>query len=185
MVSSRKFFADRGEVLPLDTRQPALQMVTLDPLTVVFHVNERHHANLHRGQEVTLYWENREPRKATIRYISPEADARTHTFKIKASLENSSHAIPAGLTTIVQVPIKQEPAHKIEPASLLLSDEGAHGVRVVDAQKRVRFYPVRILSSEGRYLWVTGLPEKAHIITVGQGFVREGDQVTVSVQKEG
>ena len=181
----KKIFADRGEVLPLDKRQPALQMVTLDPLKVSFHVNERHHANLHRGQTALLSWENREDQQATIQYISPEADQNTHTFEVKAALPNPDHKIPAGLTTVVRIPLKQELAHRVEPASLLLSDAGLHGVRVVDSQKRVRFYPVTILASDPKHLWVTGLPEEAHIITVGQGFVREGDLVETSIQKEG
>lgn len=180
----KEIFASIGEVVPLNTRDPVLQLVTLDPLTIVFHINERHHTHVKKGQELTLSWDNRPSRKAMVTYVSPEADMQTHTFKVKATLKNPGNVLPAGLITDIHIPIQKVLAHKIEPASLLLSDDGHQGVRVVDDQNQVRFYPVTLLSSGEKYFWVTGLPETANIITVGHGFVHDGDTVTVSVQKE-
>ena len=180
----KKIFVEKGEVLPLSTLEPAIQMVALDPLYVVIHVNERDHDKLFYGQEVDLSWVGRDNRKGKVIYISPVADPNNHTFEIKISLDNKDHKIPAGLTTTVSLPVQKEMAHSIEPGSLILSDEGKQGVRVVDNQNRVHFYPVEILSSSSNKISVYGLADTASIITVGQGFVRDGDQVIPSVQNE-
>jgi multidrug efflux system membrane fusion protein len=42
----------------------------------------------------------------------------------------------------------------------------------------VRFHPVEIVRAEIQGVWVRGLPDTARIITIGQGFVRAGEQVT-------
>jgi len=41
----------------------------------------------------------------------------------------------------------------------------------------VVFYPVTIIRTTQQGAWVTGLPQKVGIITLGQGFVRAGDKV--------
>ena len=41
----------------------------------------------------------------------------------------------------------------------------------------VAFYPIEIVKTEIDSVWVTGLVEQAEIITVGQGFVRDGEEV--------
>jgi multidrug efflux system membrane fusion protein len=41
----------------------------------------------------------------------------------------------------------------------------------------VAFNPVEIVRAQTDGIWVAGLPSKARIITVGQGFVAEGETV--------
>ena len=48
-----------------------------------------------------------------------------------------------------------------------------------DAQQRVVFTPVQLLSVNSQEAWVGGLPEKVALITLGQGFVEPGQQVQV------
>jgi multidrug efflux system membrane fusion protein len=66
---------------------------------------------------------------------------------------------------------------------LSLADDGTVGVKVVDNDERVKFYPVELAGSTPEGMQVTGLPDDIRLITVGQGFVTEGqrvDAVTVS-----
>jgi multidrug efflux system membrane fusion protein len=60
---------------------------------------------------------------------------------------------------------------------LALSDEGVVGVKTVDDDNRVVFHPAEIVRADGDSLWIAGLPERVRAITVGQGFVRAGDEV--------
>ena len=39
------------------------------------------------------------------------------------------------------------------------------------------FYPADVVRAQADAVWVAGLPEEVRVITVGQGFVRAGDQV--------
>ena len=65
----------------------------------------------------------------------------------------------------------------MSPAAVSLDHDGALGVKVVDDQSIVRFYPIEIVRSQIEGIWVTGLPETAQIITVGQGYVSTGETV--------
>ena len=58
------------------------------------------------------------------------------------------------------------------------------GVRVVD-NGVVAFKPVRVLSDDPAGAWVTGLPDRVKVITVGQEFVNDGQRVEPVVEKNG
>src|SRR5690606_21686506 len=68
------------------------------------------------------------------------------------------------------------PAHLLPQSVLTLDDEGAIGVRTVE-NGEVQFYPVTIVSDSRQGVWVTGLPARVDVITVGQDFVVPGQKV--------
>ena len=68
-------------------------------------------------------------------------------------------------------------AQKISPALLTLNNAGELGVFIVDDLQTARFVPINIERSETDGVWVSGLPETADVITVGQGYVRDGQPV--------
>jgi len=41
----------------------------------------------------------------------------------------------------------------------------------------VDFYPVTLVRTEANGIWVSGLPERARVIGLGQGFVSAGESV--------
>ena len=47
----------------------------------------------------------------------------------------------------------------------------------MNAQNKVQFVPVTILSDTSDYMWVLGLPDNVRLITVGQDFVSHGQTV--------
>ena len=51
------------------------------------------------------------------------------------------------------------------------------GVRLIDADNRVVFSAVEIIEDGPDGMWVTGLPDDAAIITVGQEYVSAGSIV--------
>jgi multidrug efflux system membrane fusion protein len=58
-----------------------------------------------------------------------------------------------------------------------LDDNGGYGIRVVNENNRVEFYTVDVIAEEDDGVWVTGLPNKTKIITVGQELVVSGERV--------
>jgi multidrug efflux system membrane fusion protein len=60
---------------------------------------------------------------------------------------------------------------------LTLDDEGVLGIRTVEAGSKVAFHPVTIIKDTREGVWVTGLPFKINVITVGQEFVQPGQIV--------
>ena len=64
------------------------------------------------------------------------------------------------------------------PASALtLNDHGDLGVRTVNSDNVVDFVPVSLLRDTADGAWITGLPDQADLIVVGQEYVVEGVQV--------
>jgi len=112
-----------------------------------------------------------------IRYISPVADLSTRTFAVELEVPNPDGALPAGVTAEIQISSGTAMAHKISPSLLNLETDGTIGVKTLDDQDRVVFHPVEIARSQTDGIWVTGLPETARIITVGQGYVLAGQTV--------
>lgn len=70
-------------------------------------------------------------------------------------------------------------AHKISPSILLLSDEGKLGIRSVK-ENLVEFNEIIILEDSADGVWIVGIPEVIEIIIQGQGFVENGQKVSIN-----
>jgi len=125
------------------------------------------HAKLATGQDVT----------GVVRYVSPVADPATRTFNVELEVANPDGMLPAGVTAEMKLPAGRTLAHKVSPALLTLGADGDVGIKILDEYDQVEFYPVDLAMSDQDGVWVTGLPETAKIITVGQGYVAAGQAV--------
>ncbi len=119
-----------------------------------------------------------EPVTGRIRFVAAAANPATRTFPLEIEVENP-HGVPAGLSAQAEIALETVQAHFISPALFSLDVQGVLGVKVADAEDRVRFHPVTLVRAEPEGAWVSGLPPTARIITVGQGFVEPGQRVQV------
>jgi len=156
-------------------------LVDLDPLVVVGEINEREIGWIHQGGKGLARILGNEPLEGTIRYISAVADAATRTFQVELAIPNPGHRIQAGLTAELRLFADTRHVHTLSSALLSLADDGTVGVKVVE-NGRVSFYPVEVVGSGPDGMHVSGLPDSVEIITVGQGYVTEGQQVNGSLQ---
>ena len=136
-------------------------------------VNTAGNATLATGQKVS----------GRIRYISPVADQSTRTFLVELEVDNEAGDLPAGVTAEMQLPGGSTMAQKISPSLLTLNAAGVVGVKVADELNHVVFYPVELAVSKPDGVWVTGLPETARVITVGQGYVEVGQEVELDFEQ--
>ncbi|MEL6680880.1 MAG: efflux RND transporter periplasmic adaptor subunit, partial [Pseudomonadota bacterium] len=116
-------------------------------------------------------------RTGTVAFLGTSADADTRTFLTEITVENADGVIPAGVSAEIRVPTGEVEAHFLSPAILSLDTDGTLGVKTVDGQDRVVFNRVEIVRAQTDGIWVSGLPESARIITIGQGFVNDGEVV--------
>ena len=116
-------------------------------------------------------------RSGVVGFIGSNADAQTRTFRVEVTVDNPDSEMPAGLSARIEIPTGQARGHFISPAILSLGTNGDLGVKTVAEGNVVAFSPVSIVRAQPDGIWVTGLPETADIITVGQGFVNAGDIV--------
>jgi multidrug efflux system membrane fusion protein len=86
------------------------------------------------------------------------------------------------VTAQIEIPVESLRAQKISPALLVLSDAGQMGVRAINAQDIVVFHAVRIIKDDVDGVWVTGLPDVARVVVVGQQLVVAGEAVAPTHQ---
>ncbi|MEM9388165.1 MAG: efflux RND transporter periplasmic adaptor subunit [Pseudomonadota bacterium] len=123
-------------------------------------------------------------RQGRVRYISPQADTSTRTFLVELELDNAQGRLPLGASADLGLPLETVMAHPVSPALMSLDDAGGLGVKIVDDDNQVRFLPIEVARADGDTVWVTGLPDPARVITVGYGFVSEGERVAPTLESQ-
>ena len=160
------------------------RLVDLDPLIAVATVNERDVGGLNLGGSGRVTLASGEALEGTIRFVARTADPDTRTFRVEVAIPNPDSSLMAGMTAELRLPLRKVQAHLISPAILVLSDEGPVGVRTVNDQGVVEFHPVDILEQRPEGVWVDGLPDEVRLITVGQEYVQDGQEVTAVDEEE-
>lgn len=156
--------------------QPCATVVELDPMLFVGTVPEARIAQARTGLAAKIVAVTGQSVEGTVSYIASTADPATRSFAVEIEIPNKDGKVLSGITATATVNIGTLPAHLLPQSVLTLDDEGALGVRAVK-DSVVEFYPVTIVSDSREGVWVTGLPPKVDIITVGQEFVQAGQTV--------
>lgn len=179
-------FAGRIEQLSLDRGEfvqagaDVGRIVDNRPLTVAIQVPQQALDRIESGQSATVDFITGETREGTVSFVGTAANAETRTFLTEITVANADGAIPAGISAEIRIPTGTAQAHFVQPSTVSLDAQGRLGIKTVDAGNRVVFHPVEVVRAEIDGVWVTGLPDTARIITVGQGFVNAGETVRPS-----
>lgn len=152
-------------------------IVDNDPLVVTVQIPQQDISKIMLGSSAEISFATGQQGRGEINLIASRADQATRTFRVEIEVPNPNNQIPSGISAEARVPTGTITAHFISPALLSLNEAGEVGVKTVNSDDVVEFYPVSIIQAETGGVWVTGLPDITRIITVGQGFVREGEIV--------
>jgi RND family efflux transporter MFP subunit len=159
-------------------------VIDQDPFLVVGQVSERDVASVKQGESGKAKLITGEEVSGTVRFVSRAADPQTRTFRVELEIPNGDGGVRDGVTAEIRLEAASVMAHRITPAILGLDDKGVLGVRIVEQDTTVRFLPVTIIADDADGVWVSGLPEKVTIITVGQEFVSPGQKVKPVWEKD-
>lgn len=160
-------------------------LVDRDPMLLVGRVSQQDVAKLTPGQPATGRLVDGRTVTGTLTFVGHRNDPATRTYAIEVEVENPDNSLRSGITAQIHLPVDEVLAHKISPALFALDDEGRIGVRTIDDSRRVRYHHVEIVRDDVDGVWVTGLPEVATLITVGQEYVVEGQRVQPSFESTG
>lgn len=166
---------DVGEFV--DVGSVVAEVIDNDPLTIVIQVPQQALSRIRTGQDAMVNFITGEQRTGTVSFIGANADQQTRTFRVEVTVDNPDSVMPAGLSARIVLPTDKARGHFISPAILSLGTNGDLGIKTVLEDNTVAFSKVAIVRAQTDGVWVTGLPETADIITVGQGFVTAGDVV--------
>lgn len=157
-------------------------IVDNSPLSVTIQVPQQSLRNISAGMQAEVTFITGEVRTGNVDFVGTSADAATRTFLAEITVENDDGAVPAGVSAQIRLPIGETTAHFLSPAILSLGTDGTLGVKTVDQDDKVVFNPVTIERAQTDGVWVSGLPDTTDIITIGQGYVNNGE--TVNPQPE-
>ncbi|MEN8801504.1 MAG: efflux RND transporter periplasmic adaptor subunit [Thiogranum sp.] len=146
-------------------------------LKAVGRVSQQSAGKLSLGQQIDVQLLDGSEARGRVTYIASLGDSGTHSFRVEAEVPNPEGLLNAGTSAEIRIAIGRETAHFLSPAVLSLDAKGEVGVKVVNDDSVVDFYPVTLVRTEANGIWVSGLPERARVIGLGQGFVSAGESV--------
>ncbi len=156
------------------------QVVELNPLKVAAEITEQEigKVSLARGAQLTLA--SGQTLSGAISYLSRQANPVTRSYRIEATVANPQLRFLAGMSGGLKIALEPLAAHLIPSSLVLLDDAGHLVVRAVDDQGIINTLSVVNVGENGDGVWVTGLPDRVALVTVGQNYVTEAEQVSVS-----
>lgn len=159
------------------------ELVDIQPLKVAVNIPQINLSNITLNTPVSVSLNNGQSFASKISYISSLADPTTRTLPVEIEVENNDLSLPAGISAQVSLQLNKVKAHAFSPALLHVNDQGDMSVKTLDLDNKVVSKRVTVVRSDRDKVWVTGLPDKVSIITVGQGFVNDGDIVEAHYQQ--
>ncbi len=176
-------FAGRLETLDIDEREFVStgdsigRIVDNAPLTIRIQIPQQSRRDIKVGQTAEVAFITGEARNGTVKFVGTSADTETRTFLTEIEVTNEDGAIPAGISAQLRIPTAELTAHFVSPAILSLDTDGTLGIKTVNADDVVEFHEISIVRAQTDGIWVSGLPGEAQIISIGQGFVNDGETV--------
>lgn len=153
-------------------------IVDLDPLVITANITQTNVQGLSIDQIAAARMVSGDIVEGKLRYISSVSDQGTNTFKVEVAIPNPGHKQLAGMSTELALPLTKAWAMPITPSVMALDELGNLGVKTV-VDEHVKFVPIDIVKSDSQGVWLSGMGQQADVITLGHGFVRDGDKVEV------
>ena len=175
-------YVDVGDYMKVGDKCALL--IAPEPFLAVGQVSEEDVGEIHPGDPASATLVSGEMVEGKVRFVANKADDATRTFRVEIELPNPDNKLRDGVSADIHIPVRRLQAQKISPGILVLDDHGVVGVRTV-MNSIVHFMPVRIVTDGPSGMWVSGLPDKVTVITVGQEFVTDGEHVEAVPEKAG
>ena len=160
--------------------QLCAQIVELNPLKISAVITESEISKVSLGSDARVTLVNGDNLNGKMTYLSHQADAVTRSYRVEAKVENPQLKFLAGMSGRLQIDSQPIAAHLISASLMLLDDQGRLAVRAVSEQGVISTLSINTVGENSDGVWVAGLPDQVALVTLGQNYVAEGEQVTVS-----
>ena len=152
-------------------------IIDLNPIKIQGYLSEFDVNKVNLGTKAIIENTNGVRKVGEISFISPSAETSTRTFEITIEAENADLSFKSGITTKITIAGAELKAHKIPPSILTLQDDGTVGVKAVNDENIVVFYPTNSVKDTIDGIWVSGLPDTVSLIITGQEYVSVGESI--------
>lgn len=152
----------------------------LDPMLIVGYAAEAQIGRLAEGAMAGARLSSGTEVIGRVTFLARSSDPATRTFRVEISVPNPDLAIRDGMSADLLIAASATRGHLVPGSALTINDDGALGLRLVDADSRTFFQEVRVLRDAPQGFWVAGLPVEADVIVVGHEYVGDGVEVRVT-----
>lgn len=149
-------------------------LIQLDPMTLTGFATESQIDRVEVGAPAGARLGSGREVQGSVSFLARSADPQTRTFRVEVTVANPDNSIRDGQSADIMIQAQAQRGHLLPGSALTLNDQGALGLRLVDAEGRVSFAPVSVIRDTAEGIWLEGLPEEVTAIVVGQEFTREG-----------
>lgn len=174
-------FSDLGDYLQVG--DPIFSLENVDPMVIRGDATEHYMGDLKLGSTVHATLLSGEIIEGKISFIAAMADSDSSTFRVEAEFPNPEQKVLSGISAKLAIPLYQVEAIYVSPSALALDEQGNLGVKLVK-DGVVAFQGITLVETDNDGVWLSGFTGDVDIITLGQGFVKVGDQVDAVDQGE-
>lgn len=158
-------------------------IIELNPIKLVGYVPETEVSRVSVGALAGARLASGQEVGGQVTFLSRAADPATRTFRVEIAVPNPDLSIRDGQTAEILIGSEGAQAHLVPQSALTLNDEGIIGVRIVTDAKEAKFMPITVHRDTVDGIWISGLPEMADVIVIGQEYVVTGVPVEASYQE--
>jgi multidrug efflux system membrane fusion protein len=160
-------------------------VIQLDPVMLVGYVPETEVSRVETGALAVADLASGGRVEGEVVFLSRKADPTTRTFRVDIRVPNPDLSLRDGQTAEITIAADGTKAHLLPQSALTLNDEGTLGVRLVTKDNEAGFTAVSLLRDTPNGVWLSGLPNRANVITIGQEYVTDGVKVDPTYQELG
>jgi RND family efflux transporter MFP subunit len=162
---------------------PLFDLVSLDPIDVVFHLAEVDSGRVALGQNVSVHVAPHPDRafEATVSVVSPTIDPGTRTLRVKATLPNPDGLLRPGLFARADLGVALRRGVVLVPSEAVLQRASGPVIFVVGADARVARREVKLGTFHREGVEVAeGVRAGELVVTRGHGGLVDGAAVRVA-----
>ncbi|MEO1137859.1 MAG: efflux RND transporter periplasmic adaptor subunit [Pseudomonadota bacterium] len=160
-------------------------VIELNPMMLVGYIPETEIGKVDMGSTAAARLASGDEVQGEVVFISRAADPETRTFRVDIKVSNEDLRLRDGQTAEMVIAADGTKAHLLPQSALTLDDNGALGLRVVDADSLADFVPVTLMRDTPTGVFLSGLPDEVNVIIIGQEFVSDGVPVSPTYREIG
>lgn len=166
--------------------QVCATVIQLNPIHLVGFVPEAEVERVSMGAMATARLASGGALSGRVSYVSRSADPETRTFQVEITVPNEDLSVRDGQTADIAIASDGAPAHLVPASALTLDDEGHLGLRIAASDPAIgdvaAFTEIELVRDTTNGVYVTGLPDPARVIIIGQEFVTDGVPLDVTLR---
>ncbi len=165
----------------VQTHAGLFKIDNFDPLLAIMHIPEREVDHIEVGQTVTILIDALADSiySGSISRISPVINRDTGTFKVTASIYDTSKKLKPGMFGRVSIVYETRDQVTVLPREALISEDGNYSVFTVTDNVASR-QEISTGLVNGRYIEITdGLEAGQQVVVTGQGTLSNGSHIEI------